>query len=388
MTMIIWAIVVSIISLAASFLCSVCEAALYTISDSRAAALAQARVLGAKRLLRLKSDIDIAVAAILTLNTITHTVGAAVAGALVAAAAGSVWVGVFSGIFTLLILFVSEIIPKSYGIAHADALAPRLAWVIQAMIWSLWPVAILCARMTKWLNRNRPRSAPTELEILSMARLAASEGELPAHEAQLVTNALKLDQITVHDLMTPRSVVYALPDAMPLMNAEKQSEHWVHSRLPVLRDDNPEEIVGIVHRRDVFDIIASEQEGEKTIGDVMRPVRFIRADSRADQALQQFLAGRQHMFIVLDKYGSWVGLVTLEDILEALLGQEIVGEHDLVTDMQALARRRAAERGLSSPPRKQPPPTPPPHPPATPKPEQQEKPSKGKLGPERRMEAG
>lgn len=378
--MIFWAVVVSLVSVAGSFLCSVCEAALYTVSDSRAAAMAQARVLGARRLVKLKSDIDMAVAAILTLNTITHTVGAAVAGALVAKAAGSIWVGVFSAVFTVLILFASEIIPKSYGIARADTLAPRLAWVVQWMIWSLWPLAWLCAKMTRWLNRNRPRSAPTELEILSMARLAASEGELPAHEAQLVTNALKLDQITVHDLMTPRSVVYALPDAMPLMNAEKQSEHWVHSRLPVLRDDNPEEVVGIVHRRDVFDLIASELEGEKTIADVMRPVRFVRADSKADQALQQFLSGRQHMFIVLDKYGSWVGLITLEDVLEALLGQEIVGEHDLVTDMQALARRRAAERGIAANPRKQPGAAPT-QPPAEDKP-------RGKIGPERRMEAG
>jgi len=329
-----------------SFVCSLCEAALYSVSDTRVAAMVHNRVPGAKLLAKLRANIDRAIAAILTFNTIANTVGASVAGAIVAAKFGNLWLGVFSGLFTLGILFGSEIIPKSIGVAHADFLAPRVAWIIEGMIILMYPLVIVCGKMTRRIVRNAPISAPTEHEILSMLRLAARHGELPAHEAEMVANALKLDQFSVRQVMTPRPVVFALPHTLPLESIEKNSEHWVHSRLPVVRDDNPDEVLGVVHRRDVFDLLVHDEEGDKTLADVMRPVQFIRDDARADVALQRFLSGRQHMFIVVDEYGLFVGIITLEDVLETLLGREIVGEHDPVTDMQALARRKLAERGI------------------------------------------
>lgn len=339
-------ILVVAISLIGSFLCSLSEAAFYSVGDARVQAMIDQKVHGAAMLARLRANMDRAIAGILTFNTIANTVGAAVAGALVARLYGDAWLGVFSACFTLAVLFGSEIIPKSIGVARADTLAPRLAWLIEGMVVVTFPLVRLCEITTRAINRNRPINAPSEFEILAMTRSAARHGVLPPHEAQIVANALKLNDIQVREIMTPRSVIFALPDSLPLKRLEQHSEHWVHSRLPVVRDANPNEVRGIVHRRDVFDLLVHETEGDKTLADVMRPARFIRDTARADEALLQFLAGRQHMFIVLDEFGLFVGLITLEDVLESLLGREIVGEHDPVADMQALARKKAAERGF------------------------------------------
>ncbi len=339
-------VVVVLLSLVCSFVCSLSEAAFYSVGDAKVQAMVEHKVHGATMLARLRANMDRAIAGILTFNTIANTVGAAVAGAMVAKRFGDAWLGVFSALFTLGVLFGSEIIPKSVGVARADTLAPRLAWAIEAMVILTFPLVRLCEILTRTINRNRPVNAPSEFEILAMTRSAARHGVLPQHEAQIVANALKLNDVHVREIMTPRSVVFALPDTMPLKKVEGHSEHWVHSRLPVVRDTNPSEVRGIVNRRDVFDLLVHEEEAEKTLADVMRPARFIRDTARADEALLQFLAGRQHMFIVLDEFGLFVGIVTLEDVLETLLGREIVGEHDPVTDMQALARKKAAEKAM------------------------------------------
>ncbi|MGD9692441.1 MAG: CNNM domain-containing protein [Phycisphaerales bacterium] len=333
-----------LVSLVGSFACSLCEAALYSVSDIRVAALVAEKRRGAALLQAIRSNIDRAIAAILTINTIANTIGAAVAGAIVAERFGNAWLGLFSGAFTLAVLFAAEIIPKSLGVAHADVLAPRLAPVIRAMILLTYPLVRLSEYLARYIVGKKKTIAPTEHEILAMTRLAARHGVIDPSEARMVFNALRLDRIPVRDIMTPRSVVFALPDSLPLSRLEQHSEHWTHSRLPLVKDNNPNEVIGIVHRRDVFDILAREEPGERTLHDLRRPVQFIRDDVPADEALERFLAGRQHMFIVLDQYGSFIGLVTLEDALETLLGKEIVGEHDPAPDMQALARERASSR--------------------------------------------
>lgn len=339
-------VVVTILSLLGSFLCSLCEAALYSVSDSAVAGMLQQKRRGARILAKLRVRIDRAIAAILAINTIANTVGASVAGFLVGQLYGSTALGVFSAAFTLSILFVAEIIPKSIGVARANSIAPRVAWIIEMMILTSYPLVILCERLTSVINRGAKKEGPSQHEILSMTRMAVRLGSLEAHEAELVSNALELDEYEVREIMTPRSVTFVLPDELKLKDVDQHAHHWIHSRLPVVRDDRPNEIVGVVHRRDVFDLLVSEQEGDKKIRDVMRPVRFIGASSGADEALREFLAGRQHMFVVVDEYGTWVGIVTLEDVLETLLGSEIIGEHDPVADMQDLALQKAAEQGI------------------------------------------
>lgn len=333
------------LSLAGSFICSLCEAALYSVSDARVASMVAEKRHGAKLLQALRSKLDRAISAILTLNTLTHTAGAAVGGAIIAERYGDALVGIFTGAFTVVLLLATEIIPKSLGATRADYFAPRIAWIIHAMIILTYPLVIVCEWVARNVNRSREIVAPTEHEILAMTRLAARHGELEIDTARVVHNAIKLDRIPVRDLMTPRSVVFALPDKLPLSMIEQHSEHWTHSRLPLVKDNNPNEIVGLVHRRDVFDVLVRDEDGakKKTLADLKRPVQFMRDDVPADEALQKFLSGRQHMFIVVDEFGLWVGLITLEDVLEQLLGKEIVGEHDPVANMQDLALQRAEE---------------------------------------------
>lgn len=334
------------LSLLGSFLCSLCEAALYTVTDAQVGSMIQQRKWGARTLARLRSNMDRAIAAILTLNTVAHTVGASVSGAAVGELTGSTGLAIFSAIFTIAILLFTEIIPKSIGIARATSIAPATAWIVDFMIWSMFPLVLVSERLTRLLNRGVRKEGPSEHEILSLTRMAVRLGSLEPHEAELVSNALELDEYEVREIMTPRSVTFVLPDELRLADIDQHAHHWVHSRLPVVRDDNPNEIVGVIHRRDVFDLLVSERENGKKIKDVMRPVRFIGASAGADEALREFLAGRQHMFVVVDEYGTWIGIVTLEDVLETLLGREIVGEHDPVADMQDLARQQAAERGI------------------------------------------
>ncbi len=331
------------LSLAGSFVCSLCEAALYSVTDVRVGAMVAEGRPGARILQKLRGNLDRAIAAILTINTLTHTAGASVGGAIIGQRFNDTWVGIFTGAFTVLLLLATEIIPKSLGATRADYFAPRIAWMIHAMIIATYPIVVVCELVARAVNRSREVVAPTEHEILAMTRLAARHGELEIDTARVVHNAIKLDRIPVRDIMTPRSVVFALSDRMPLSMIEQHSEHWTHSRLPLVRDNNPNEVVGIVHRRDVFDILVRDEHAgrDKTLADLKRPVQFIRDDVPADEVLQKFLAGRQHMFIVVDEFGLWIGIVTLEDVLEQLLGKEIVGEHDPVTNMQELALKKA-----------------------------------------------
>lgn len=333
------------LSFAGSFICSLCEAALYSVSDVRVGSMVAERRVGARLLQKLRGNLDRAIAAILTLNTLTHTAGASIGGAIIAQHYNDTWVGVFTGVFTIVLLVGTEIIPKSLGATRADYFAPRTAWMIQTMIIATYPIVVICEWIARKVNRNREFIAPTEHEILAMTRLAARHGELEIDTARVVHNAIKLDRIPVRDIMTPRNVVFALPDKLPLAMIEQHSAHWTHSRLPLVKDNNPNEVVGIVHRRDVFDILVRDEEGAKirTLADLKRPVQFVRADVPADEALRRFLAGRQHMFIVVDEFSLWIGIITLEDVLEQLLGKEIVGEHDPVANMQDLALKKAEQ---------------------------------------------
>ncbi len=339
-------ILVSIVSLVGSFTCSMCEAALYSVNDSAVAGMLQQRRWGSRTLAKIRVRIDRAIIAILVVNTIANTAGAVVAGSIIGQLYGSTALAAFSAAFTFAVLFFSEIIPKSIGVARANFLAPRMAWLIEVMIIVTFPIVLMAERATIALNKGAKKEGPSEHEILSLTRMAVRLGSLEPHEAELVSNALELDEYEVREIMTPRSVTFVLPDELKLNDIDRHAQHWVHSRLPVVRHDNPNEILGVVHRRDVFDLLVTEQEKGKSVRDAMRPVRFIGASAGADEALREFLAGRQHMFVVVDEYGTWVGIVTLEDVLETLLGREIVGEHDPVADMQDLARQQAAALGI------------------------------------------
>jgi CBS domain containing-hemolysin-like protein len=184
---------------------------------------------------------------------------------------------------------------------------------------------------------------PTEDEIMSMSRLAAEEGELRPQELRWVLNALELDKVKASEMMTPRTVVYSLPADLPLGDVKARSEHWVHSRLPLVADRNPDNVLGMVYRREVFDSLVKGQ-GQGTLRDLMHEIDFVPRTMRGHQLLDKFIKERKHMVAVVNEYGGFEGVVTLEDVLECLLGSEILDETDKHGDLQQLARQRARER--------------------------------------------
>ncbi len=334
--------VITAVSLVGSFVCSLMEAALYSIPRSRIESLQRAGNRGAARLAKLRARIDEPIAAILTLNTAVNTLGAAWAGALVARYYGDDVLGIFSGMFTAAVLFFSEIIPKSIGVTFANTLAPRLAGPLQILIWLLWPFVKMSVALTRLWGKKSRLTHPTEEDIISLVQLSQRGGVILPQEAKWVANALRLNDVRVCDIMTPNSVVYRVPDILPLSMTKVEADHWRFSRVPVCTDNDPDNIIGVVQRREVFAALLRDEEN-KTIGNLMRVPDFVPEDLHAHELLNRFIASRRHLFCVKGAQGEFLGVVTLEDVLEALLGDEIVGEFDLHEDMQAWARKKQAK---------------------------------------------
>ena len=341
-------LVVGSLTLLASFLCSLFEAALYAITPSQVEVLKAAGVPGSRRLARLRDDVEAPIAAILTVNTIAHTVGATWCGALAATEFGSNAVGVFAAVFTVLVLVLTEILPKSIGVRFASTLGPWIVWPLQLMIWSVWPVVWVAQKFMRLLTGAGHNAAPSEDEVVLFSGLAAKGGTVRPEEHRWIKNALRLDRVTANDLRTPRTVVESLPADTPITELSELAERWKHSRLPITEGDNIDKILGLVHRRAVFDAALAGNK-DLVLSDLMAPMMFVPMNMPAHDLLDLFLEKRQHMAAVVSEYGGLQGLVTLEDVLECLLGAEIVDEHDEVEDMQAHARDRNRGRSLSEP---------------------------------------
>jgi len=329
-------------TLLASFLCSLFEAALYAIPPARIEVLRQRGIRGANRLARLRRNVEEPIAAILTINTIAHTVGAAWCGAMVGQALGSRAVGVFAAVFTILVLAVTEIVPKSLGVRYAQTLGPVIVGPLQVMIWSVWPVVWVVKLSMGRLSGGA--HGPTEDEIEVISRMAAQHGAVRPEEHRWVRNALRLDRTTARDLRTPRTVVETLRADTPVRDLLAQVDGWVHSRVPVVEGTDADEILGVVHRREVLDAALLRPDAGMLVRDLLRPIRFVPEATPANELLELFIADRAHMAAVVDEYGGFQGVVTLEDVLECLLGAEIVDEHDRVDDMQVLALERSKRR--------------------------------------------
>jgi CBS domain containing-hemolysin-like protein len=341
-------LLVTLIAVIGSFLCSLMEAAFYSITPSKVEELRKAGNKGGIRLAKMRENVDVPISAILTLNTIANSAGAAFAGFLVGNAYGNAAVGIYSALFTLVILIASEIVPKTLGVTYADRVAPVIAGPLQVIIFVLRPVIAVTQTVTRVLRRGHEgANAPSEQEILAQAEMGARMGTLLPDEARWAINALKLDDVLARDLMTPRTVVYMLPAALPLSEVKHHSQHWTFSRLPVVANNNPDEVVGLVYRREVFDQLVGhtpEELASRTLADVMHPAIFVPETVRCNELLKRFLKERQHLIIVTNEYGGMEGVITLEDVLEFLLGEEIVDQLDKHVDMQEVARRLAKRR--------------------------------------------
>ncbi|NJB67403.1 CBS domain containing-hemolysin-like protein [Desulfobaculum xiamenense] len=325
-----------------SMFCSVSEAALYSVPWSRIEQLRKSGRKVGRLLFNLRSNIEKPIAAILTLNTVANTAGAAIAGAAAAKVFGQENLAYFTVAFTVVILIFSEILPKTVGVMYTRTLAPFLAKPVQFLVWALGPVIWLLGFVSRLLQRKAKGPTATEEDITALAALSRRAGVLKPYEEESIRNILQLDVRVVRSIMTPRTVVSSLPASMTVEVAREDKHCWTHSRVPVFEGDEPEDIVGIVYRRDVLEAAAEDLE-DKRLSDLMKPVHFVLDTLTLDRLLIKFLEARMHLFVVLDEYGGLSGVVTLEDVLEEILGKEIVDETDEVADMRELARQRRAE---------------------------------------------
>jgi CBS domain containing-hemolysin-like protein len=338
------------LTLFASFLCSLFEAALYALTPAQIEVLRTRGDPNANRLGRLRSQIEEPIAAILTINTIAHTIGASVCGALVGARYGSAAVGVFAAVFTVLVLALTEIVPKSLGVRYAEAVGPRMVLPLRVMIAVAWPLVWIVKRAARRLAEPNAVAGPSEEEVLAVSRLAARSGRVRDEEHRWIRNALRLDAVTAGELRTPRPVVETIAADTPLVEIRDRPDRWTFSRIPVTEEPGSKDhVIGCLHRRDALDKALRDPEGTSTARDIMRPLRFIPASMPAHRLLSQFLVNREHIAGVLDQYGIFQGVVTLEDVIECLLGEEIVDEYDQDADLREVARRRRRDTELPKP---------------------------------------
>ena len=326
-----------------SFLCSVAESVLLSITPTYIEGLKQERPRRAALLKRLKQDdIDQSLAAILTLNTIAHTVGAIGAGAKATVVFGSAWFGLFSAVMTLMILFLSEIVPKTIGAVYWARIVTPTALFVSALIKLLYPVVRLAELLTRIVARGNPPHAFSRDELASIADLGEQHGYIRDNESRIVRNLLRFQALKVDDIMTPRPVIAALEEAQTVGEVVDQASEGAFSRLP-LYNDNLENVTGFVLKEDLLRMQAYDRT-ETPLAELRREIPAVVASLSLTGLLERFLEERQHVAVVRDEYGSVVGLVTLEDLVETLIGLEITDETDTVEDMRAFARKRWEER--------------------------------------------
>ncbi len=325
------------ISIGVSFICSVLEAVLLSISPSYIAQLKQKEHPAADQLAKLKEDIDRPLASILTLNTIAHTIGAASAGAQAAVVFGSQWLGVFSAVLTLGILVLSEIVPKTIGATYWRQLAPMSAVVLRWMVWALTPFVWFSEQITKRLARGHEAPKMRD-ELSAMAILAKESGEFAEGESKLLSNLLNIQDVPATQIMTPRPVVFRVNAEMTIDEFLLEHKETPFSR-PLVYSEHKDNIIGFVHRLELFKL-QQHGCGGKQLGAVMRPIHVLFNGISLPKAFDQMMANRLQLAMVVDEYGTIQGIITLEDIFEHLLGEEIVDEADKTTDMQQLAFER------------------------------------------------
>lgn len=321
-----------------SFSCSLAEAALYAVPWSAIERLRNEGRSSGKLLYQMRLEVDRPIAAILTLNTVANTAGSTIAGAAFLAVYGNAYMAIFAASFTLLILAFGEIIPKTIGVAHAEGVARFLARPLNLLIKIFTPLLWLTGLITRLLSGGQSGPQVSEDDIRSMASLSRQAGRIQPYEERFIRNVLALDQKRVYDIMTPRTVVFSLPEELTVEEAYKDPRIWHFSRIPVFGDNN-EDLVGLVERRTLGQLYAEDKK-DLTLGAIMRPLHFVQESQTLDLLLREFLKSRVHLFAVLDEYGGLAGVVSLEDVLEEILGREIMDESDNVADLRALARER------------------------------------------------
>lgn len=321
-----------------SFLCSLAEAALYAIPWSAIENLRKSGKKSGELLFKMRSNVDKPIAAILTLNTVANTAGSTIAGGAFLAVFGPGQMAIFATSFTIIILAFGEIVPKTLGVAKATPIARMMARPLLLTVKILAPVLWCTSLLTRLLSQKNDGPQVSEDDIRAIASLSRQAGRIKPYEESFVRNVLSLDQKRVYEIMTPRTVVFSLPETLTVEEAYKLPQIWHFSRIPVYGENN-EDLVGLVERRTLGQCYA-DGKTEARLGEITRPLHFVLESMRLDLLLRDMLKERVHLYAVIDEYGGLAGVVSLEDILEEILGSEIMDESDNVADLRALAREK------------------------------------------------
>jgi CBS domain containing-hemolysin-like protein len=332
------------IAIGVSFLCSILEAVLLSITPSYVEQTSTDNPVSGKKLIKVKENLDESLSSILILNTFAHTMGAAGVGSQATQVFGAKWETLIAVLLTLVILYFSEIIPKTLGATFWRRLAIPSAFIITWLVKLVYPLVWVSTRLTR-LFSNGVEHEITREEIIALASLGHRDGNLISQENEYLTNILGLREITTERVLTPRSVVHMLDSELTVSQAIDLPQTHQFSRMPVY-GKNIDDIIGKVIKRDLF-LLEREGKGEEPLKKHVKPITRVAEKLSVQLLIDLFIKQRAHLFLVEDEFGQTAGIVTLEDAIETLLGREIVDESDIVEDMQELARGKYRERLLS-----------------------------------------
>lgn len=330
------------LAIGVSFLCSILEAVLLSISPSYVAVQEKENPVTGKILKELKTDIDRPLSAILSLNTIAHTVGAAGVGAQAQVVFGNAYVSITSALLTLAILVFSEIIPKTLGATYWKKLSGFTARTTKLLIVITYPLVLLSQWITKWLSDENPEPSVSREEFSAMAELGFEEGIFEEGESNIFKNLIRFRSLRVKDIMTPRIVVVKFQEDQSIQEILEHKDELRVSRMPVY-GKNEEDITGYILKNDLYYNL-SEGNGDKLLKEIKREVLILPETISLKTLFERLLEKQEHIAVVVDEYGGFAGVVTMEDVVETLLGMEIVDEIDAIEDMQKLAREKWIER--------------------------------------------
>lgn len=330
------------LALGVSFLCSILEAVLLSVNQSYIAVLENQGRRSAKLLRKLKDDVDRPLSAILSLNTIAHTVGAAGVGAQAQIVFGYSYVGIASAVLTLLILFLSEIIPKTLGATYWKTLAPVAARMLRWMIWFLYPFVVLSMTITRLLSDEKERPTFSREEFSAMADRGVEEGIFEKEESDILKNLVRFNSLRIKDIMTPRVVVVSFHEDTTVADVFEQYEELRFSRLPVY-GKKEDDITGYILKNDLLIQLAQDQ-ASATLKELKRDILILPETIALQNLFEKLLENQEHIAVAVDEYGGFSGIVTMEDVVETLLGMEIVDEVDAIEDMQKQARKNWRKR--------------------------------------------
>lgn len=326
-----------------SFLCSFLESILLSIPLPFLKAKESEGNKNATKLIKLKENIDRPLSAILSLNTIAHTVGAAGVGVQTTIVFGEAYFGLASAILTFLILVFTEIVPKTIGARYAKKFIRTTSILIQAMIVVAYPLVLISAYFSKIFSTENEEESTSREEISALANMGVEKGVFQDKENAIIQNLMRLRQIRVSEIMTPRVVIVFADENMRVADFLKDKRFLYFSRIPVY-SGNTENVTGYILRHTVFEKFSTETASDITLREFTRSILFVPESEPVLNVWENMMEKKEHVALVVDEYGGVDGLVTLEDVIETLLGTEIVDEKDAVSDMQEYARERWQQR--------------------------------------------